>query len=75
MAHEKHHDSNSYHSRREKSVFTSKPGDRFLSRLPALQINYEMVLYPREGHFIVEWNHRINMLKRVKEFFDRHLRD
>ena len=37
------------------------------------KIDCEMILYPREGHFIVERNHRMNMLKRVKDFYDRHL--
>ena len=34
----------------------------------------EMVIYPREGHFIAERQHYIDMLKRIRKFYDTHLR-
>ena len=34
----------------------------------------EMVIYPREGHFIAERQHYIDMLKRIRQFYDAHLR-
>ncbi|KAL9108481.1 MAG: hypothetical protein Q9227_006696 [Pyrenula ochraceoflavens] len=36
-------------------------------------IQCEMVSYPREGHFIIEEAHRLDMLKRVRRFVDLHL--
>ena len=38
------------------------------------KISCEMVFYPREGHFIVERNHRMNILERIEDFFDHHLK-
>ena len=34
----------------------------------------EFVVYPREGHLFKERNHLIDMLKRVRRFYDLHLR-
>jgi dipeptidyl aminopeptidase/acylaminoacyl peptidase len=34
----------------------------------------EMVIYPREGHMIEERQHYIDMLKRIRRFYDTHLR-
>ena len=33
----------------------------------------EMVLYPREPHMVAERMHRIDMLKRIRQFYDMHL--
>ena len=34
----------------------------------------ELVIYPRERHMVAERLHRIDMLKRIKRFYDLHLR-
>ena len=34
----------------------------------------DMVLYPREPHAVAERLHRIDMLDRIKDFYDMHLR-
>ena len=34
----------------------------------------QMVIYPREPHMMTERLHRIDMLKRIKQFYDLHLR-
>jgi dipeptidyl aminopeptidase/acylaminoacyl peptidase len=36
-------------------------------------VPYEMAVYPREGHWIAERMHRIDMLKRVRRFVDKYL--
>jgi len=33
----------------------------------------EMVVYPREGHPVRERQHRIDMMKRIRRFYDLHL--
>ena len=33
----------------------------------------QMVIYPREPHMMAERLHRIDMLKRIKQFYDSHL--
>ena len=38
-----------------------------------LGIPFEMAVYPREGHAIVERNHRIDILKRVMKFVHANL--
>lgn len=39
----------------------------------ALKVPCEMVIYPREGHLVMERAHRIDILKRVRRFADLHL--
>lgn len=34
----------------------------------------EFVIYPREGHRMVERKHLVDMLKRIRRFFDTHLK-
>jgi dipeptidyl aminopeptidase/acylaminoacyl peptidase len=36
-------------------------------------IETELMLYPREGHVIVERAHQLDLLVRVTDWFDRHL--
>jgi dipeptidyl aminopeptidase/acylaminoacyl peptidase len=38
------------------------------------KIPCEMVIYPREPHFMQERLHRLDMLKRIRRFCDLHLR-
>jgi dipeptidyl aminopeptidase/acylaminoacyl peptidase len=38
-------------------------------------VEVELVLYPREGHGLVEWDHQIDAWGRILEWFDRHLRN
>jgi dipeptidyl aminopeptidase/acylaminoacyl peptidase len=36
-------------------------------------VDVELVLYPREGHGLQEWDHQIDGWRRIVEWFDRHL--
>ena len=36
---------------------------------------HELVIYPREGHGLVERNHQLDLLRRTRAWFDRWLRD
>lgn len=36
-------------------------------------VETELVIYPREGHAIREENHQLDLLRRVVDWFDRHL--
>ena len=36
---------------------------------------HQLVIYPREGHGIVERNHQLDLLRRTRAWFDRWLRD
>jgi dipeptidyl aminopeptidase/acylaminoacyl peptidase len=36
---------------------------------------HELVVYPREGHGLVERNHQLDLLRRTRAWFDRWLRD
>ena len=38
-------------------------------------VEHELVIYPREGHGIVERNHQLDLLRRTRAWFDRWLRD
>jgi dienelactone hydrolase len=45
---------------------------RALSRFGA---EHELVVYPREGHGLVERNHQLDLLRRTRAWFDRWLTD
>jgi dipeptidyl aminopeptidase/acylaminoacyl peptidase len=36
---------------------------------------HQLVIYPREGHGLVERNHQLDLLRRTRAWFDRWLRD
>ena len=38
-------------------------------------VDHEFVVYPREGHLIMERNHRLDVLRRIRDWFDRWLGD
>jgi dipeptidyl aminopeptidase/acylaminoacyl peptidase len=44
---------------------------RALSRFGA---EHEFVVYPREGHGLTERNHQLDLLRRMRAWFDRWLR-
>jgi dipeptidyl aminopeptidase/acylaminoacyl peptidase len=46
----------------------------FYRALKALGVETEMVVYPREGHNLVERAHQIDIQTRVLAWFDRHLK-
>ena len=48
-------------------------GQEMYEGLKACGVDTKLVLYPREGHGIVERQHQIDYLKRVVEWFDGHL--
>jgi dipeptidyl aminopeptidase/acylaminoacyl peptidase len=37
------------------------------------EVEHELVVYPREGHGLVERDHQIDCLHRIRDWFDRHL--
>jgi dipeptidyl aminopeptidase/acylaminoacyl peptidase len=43
---------------------------RALSRFGA---EHELVVYPREGHGLAERNHQLDLLRRMRAWFDRWL--
>jgi dipeptidyl aminopeptidase/acylaminoacyl peptidase len=45
---------------------------RALSRFGA---EHELVVYPREGHGLAERNHQLDLLRRMRAWFDRWLRN
>jgi dienelactone hydrolase len=48
-------------------------GQELHAALELRGIETELMLYPREGHLIVEREHQIDLLQRVTAWFDRHL--
>jgi dipeptidyl aminopeptidase/acylaminoacyl peptidase len=46
----------------------------FYHALKAFGVETEMVVYPREGHNLVERAHQIDFQRRVLEWFDKHLK-
>jgi dipeptidyl aminopeptidase/acylaminoacyl peptidase len=38
-------------------------------------VEHELVIYPREGHGFVERNHQLDLLRRMRAWFERWLRD
>lgn len=38
-------------------------------------VEHELVIYPREGHGLVERKHQLDLLRRTRAWFDRWLRD
>jgi dipeptidyl aminopeptidase/acylaminoacyl peptidase len=38
-------------------------------------IEHQLIIYPREGHTLVERNHQLDLLHRTRAWFDRWLRD
>ncbi|EYD77479.1 Dipeptidyl aminopeptidases/acylaminoacyl-peptidase [Rubellimicrobium mesophilum DSM 19309] len=46
----------------------------FYAALRECGVEAELVVYPREGHFLSETEHRHDALSRQVEWFDRHLR-
>jgi dipeptidyl aminopeptidase/acylaminoacyl peptidase len=49
-------------------------GEELYAALEAAGAEAELVIYPREGHVIVERAHAIDALRRTQAWFDRHLR-
>jgi dipeptidyl aminopeptidase/acylaminoacyl peptidase len=49
-------------------------GEELYAALEAAGCEAELVIYPREGHVIVERAHAVNALHRTRDWFDRHLR-
>ena len=47
----------------------------FHSALRHFGVEHEFVVYPREGHGLRERHHQIDVLRRVKDWFDVHLAD
>jgi dipeptidyl aminopeptidase/acylaminoacyl peptidase len=46
----------------------------FYYALKALGVETEMVVYPREGHSLVERAHQIDFQRRVLAWFDKYLK-
>ena len=61
------------HSERDERVPVSQ-AVAFHRACLSHDIPCQMVIYPREPHRMTERLHRIDMLKRIKQFYDLHLR-
>ncbi len=48
-------------------------GEELYAALEAVGAEAELVIYPREGHVLVERAHVIDALHRTQDWFDRHL--
>jgi dipeptidyl aminopeptidase/acylaminoacyl peptidase len=46
----------------------------FYSGLRDARVEAELVIYPRERHSIQEYSHRLDVLKRMLSWFDKHLK-
>ena len=46
----------------------------FYTGLKDVGVETELVIYPREGHAIQEYSHRIDLQKRMLAWFDKHLK-
>ena len=46
----------------------------FYTALKDAGVEADLVVYPREGHSIQEYSHRIDMQKRMLSWFDKHLK-
>lgn len=61
------------HGEKDERVPASQ--GRYLARaLRELHKPFELVVYPREPHALRERNHQLDVLRRARAFFDRHLR-
>jgi len=49
-------------------------GQEFHAALLEQQVPTELVIYPREGHFIMEARHQMDLQERVLAWFDRFLK-
>jgi dipeptidyl aminopeptidase/acylaminoacyl peptidase len=47
----------------------------FHRALTWFEAEHQLVIYPREGHGLVERNHQLDLLRRTRAWFDRWLRD
>jgi dipeptidyl aminopeptidase/acylaminoacyl peptidase len=46
----------------------------FYTGLKDAGVESELVVYPREGHSIQEYSHRIDVQQRMLSWFDKHLK-
>ena len=46
----------------------------FRSALKTLQVKTQLVVYPDEGHVVVQPKHRRDIARRTVEWFNEHLR-
>jgi dipeptidyl aminopeptidase/acylaminoacyl peptidase len=49
-------------------------GREFFSALRLLGVPAEFILFPREGHGILERAHRVDMFRRILAWYDRYLK-
>jgi hypothetical protein len=59
-------------SRAGRAALAGRPG---AARRHWYGAEHELVIYPREGHGLVERNHQLDLLRRTRAWFDRWLRD
>ncbi len=45
----------------------------FYQALAEVGVETELVIYPREGHYVLEWDHQVDLFNRMLAWFDRHL--
>jgi dipeptidyl aminopeptidase/acylaminoacyl peptidase len=49
-------------------------GEQLYAAIAAAGAETELVIYPREGHVVVERVHALDQIRRTTAWFDRHLR-
>jgi dipeptidyl aminopeptidase/acylaminoacyl peptidase len=62
------------HGQEDRRVHPAQ-GQELYVALKTLGIETQLVTYPREGHGIRERKHQLDLMQRVVEWFDRHLKD
>ncbi|MEJ7653113.1 MAG: prolyl oligopeptidase family serine peptidase [Chloroflexia bacterium] len=58
----------------EDAVVNRAQGQELYNALRYLGQEVEMAIYPREGHGFKERRHQLDLIRRVLEWFDRHLK-
>jgi dipeptidyl aminopeptidase/acylaminoacyl peptidase len=58
----------------EDTVVSIAQAYEFYRALKASGVEAEMVVYPREGHYMQEPAHQVDLQKRILLWFDKHLK-
>jgi len=60
------------HGEEDKRVSTAQSVEMYVA-LRTLKVETQLVTYPREGHFIEEREHQLDLVRRVVGWFEKHL--
>ncbi|MDQ3834767.1 MAG: S9 family peptidase [Actinomycetota bacterium] len=61
------------HGEEDKRVAVAQSVEMYIA-LRTLKVETQLVTYPREGHSIEEREHQLDLVRRVLDWFERHLR-